>query len=568
MLVNRPNTALALALAALLLAALPAPAATAAHVLPPTAERELIRILQLEGPAPDGYALQVAIDKDRARVTASRGGAVEATLTLVHPGDAPDDAPRAAGFAVIHEAAPGDSQAVAAVMARLQATGRAVTWTELDDAPKAPGAPPGGDPKRQAEVHEQIDVALYKTALGELETARLVLAGLPADVPSGTALQIATAWRLAGSPERAEATLARLTDLDPAQTMAAAAIRGQTDLDIAAALGDTTGQAACERIAAAAILARLGLSEQALRYASAVRERAPDCARAWESELHRLLDAHRTADAAALADQAVARFPDDDQLLSLAASIFNAHGEYRKAVPILESVARRHPDQEGVMRVLLSSMLRDVEWRESYRVALQAKLDADPQDVLAQFLLGIIAHYENRFDESNALLTPIEAQVGHQSRFHIYRAMNDFNLGKVDAAIARLDQAAKRPLPDPDVFYCRAEILRDTNRQQALEDLRRYRVNPEGVTLSNPDKEVRVDRMLKDLEACIADGRPKCESEWEHPRLTHGETIPGAVDAPEPPPAVATRDPWPWVVGGALMALLVFMVIHARRRRA
>ncbi|MEZ4265576.1 MAG: hypothetical protein R3F39_04295 [Myxococcota bacterium] len=555
-------------LALLLLVALPAPAASAAHVLPPTAERELIRILQLEGPAPDAYALQVAIDKDRARVTASRGGQVEATLTLVHPADAPDDAPRVAGFAVIREAATEKSAAADAVLARLKSTGREVTWTELGESKPAAGTPGALDPKRRAAVHEQIDVALYKIALGEVEAARTVLSGLPDDVQSGTALQIATAWRLAGVPERAEATLARLTDLDPAQVMAAAAIRGQTELDLEAALGDATGQAACERIASAAILAKLGLHEQALRYASAVRERAPDCARAWESELHRLLDAHRTKDAAALADQAVARFPEDDQLLSLAASIFNADGQYRKAVPILESVARRHPDQEGVMRVLLSSMLRDVEWRESYRVALQAKLDADPTDVLAQFLLGIIAHYENRFDESNALLVPIEAQVGHQSRFHIYRAMNDFNLGKVDEAIARLNKAAERPLPDPDVFYCRAEILRDTNRQQALEDLKRYRVNPEGVTLSNPDKEVRVDRMLKDLAACIADGRPKCESEWEHPRLTHGETIPGAADAAEPPPAVAERDPWPWVVGGALAALLVFFIIHARRRRA
>jgi tetratricopeptide (TPR) repeat protein len=555
---------------ALLALSVCAPSARAAYVLPPTAERELVRILQLEGPAPDPYALQVAIDKDRVRVTASQAGAVKATLTLVHPDGAAPDAPRVAGFAAITEADPADPKAAAAVLARLAATGRAVTWSELSDPVASDPGQADADAKRQTELHEQLDVALYKTALGELETARTVLGGLPADLPSGMALQVATAWRLAGAPDKAEATLARLTDLDPAQRMAAAAIRGQTDLDLDAALGDTAGAAACERIAAAAILARLGLADQALRYAQAVRERAPDCARAWESELHRLLDAHRTADAAALADQAVLRFPDDDQLLSLAASIFNAHGEYRKAVPILEAVARRHPDQEGVMRVLLSSMLRDVAWRETYRQQLEAKLAADPSDVLAQFLLGIIAHYENRFEESNRLLEPIEAQVGHQSRFHIYRAMNDFNLGKVDLALARLDEAAKRPLPDPDVFYCRAEILRDTNRQQALEDLRRYRVNPEGVTLSNPDKEVRVDRMMKDLAACLADGRPKCESEWEHPRLTHGEKIPGAVSPPSvPPPAEpVAHDPWPWAVGGAFAALVVFLLLHARRRRA
>jgi hypothetical protein len=317
---------------ALLALSVCAPSARAAYVLPPTAERELVRILQLEGPAPDPYALQVAIDKDRVRVTASQAGAVKATLTLVHPDGAAPRRPRAS---------PGSPRSPRRILPirrpprpsspRLAATGRAVTWSELSDPVASDPGQAGADAKRQTELHEQLDVALYKTALGELETARTVLGGLPADLPSGMALQVATAWRLAGAPDKAEATLARLTDLDPAQRMAATAIRGQTDLDLDAALGDTAGAAACERIAAAAILARLGLADQALRYAQAVRERAPDCARAWESELHRLLDAHRTADAAALADQAVLRFPDDDQLLSLAASIFNAHGEYRKA---------------------------------------------------------------------------------------------------------------------------------------------------------------------------------------------------------------------------------------------
>lgn len=553
------------ALALTLLLGVSGPAARAAgpdYVLPPPAAQQLVRMLGLDGPSPDGLQLQVAIDKDRAHITASRDGAEVATLTLVHPSKAPADALRVAGFAVLPSEDPGEAGAREALLARLRAAGREVTWTEL----RPPPAP--ADPAEQDRTHRQIDVALYQVARGRPEQARQTLAALPGDLPTGTAVRLAMAWRIAGDQDRAEATLAALTDMDPAQKLAAAAIRGAEDLDVEASLEGGSPRDICDRVAVSDILARLDLAEPAMRLARAARAKNPDCPRAWEAELHRLLEAERLDDAAALAREAVARLPGDDQLTSLAASALSAHGDYREAVPLLEAVARRHPEQEGVMRVLLSAMLRDTAWRETYRDALRAKLAANPDDVLAQFLLGIIAHYENRFAESNALLEPIEPQMGHQSRFHIYRAMNDFNLGKVDEALARLDAAAEKPLPDPDVFYCRAEILRDTRRAQALDDLRRYRVNPEGATLSNPAKEARVERMMRDLEACLADGRPKCESEWEHPRLTHGEAIPGSVEPPAPPPAPAVEhDPLPWVFGGALLAALAGLVLHLRRRR-
>jgi len=99
--------------------------------------------------------------------------------------------------------------------------------------------------------------------------------------------------------------------------------------------------------------------------------------------------------------------------------------------------------------------------------------------------------------------------------------MNVFNQGDRSGALERLTLRADGPSPDPDVFYCRAEILRDTDRKQARDDLARYRLMSEGRRFSNPDKDERIRELTALLDACIADGRAVCEGPWEHPRLRH-----------------------------------------------
>jgi hypothetical protein len=173
--------------------------------------------------------------------------------------------------------------------------------------------------------------------------------------------------------------------------------------------------------------------------------------------------------------------------------------------------------------------------------------------VLAQFMLGVLHHYGSEFERSNALLAPLEAQLDQEDRLHIYRAMNDFNLGLVAPALARLDRIAERPDPDPDTFYCRAEILRDSDRAEAQRNLARYAAISQGNPLSNPDKEQRIRGLLQLLDECLADHRAECEGAWEHPRLRH-----------------RNRWPWaPWAVGGAaaLAALALSRALARRRTR-
>ena len=149
--------------------------------------------------------------------------------------------------------------------------------------------------------------------------------------------------------------------------------------------------------------------------------------------------------------------------------------------------------------------------------------------------------------------------MDHQGRLHIYLAMNDFNQGGVEAAMERLNRISTRPIPDPDIFYCRAEILRDTNRKQAIEDLGRY-MAPTGVNiLANPEKERRVDKMIELLETCEREGTKTCEGPWEHPRFrehTESKVVGEKTRAP----------PLHWVI--ITLVVLVGGAVAWRRRRS
>ncbi|MDP6946289.1 MAG: hypothetical protein QF464_19225, partial [Myxococcota bacterium] len=108
--------------------------------------------------------------------------------------------------------------------------------------------------------------------------------------------------------------------------------------------------------------------------------------------------------------------------------------------------------------------------------------------------------------------------IDHEPRLYVYRAMNAFNLEDTATARALLEEGIKLQIVDPDVFYCRAEITRDTERDLALSDLERYLTLTGRSQFENPRKRQRVVVMRDALVACKAAGTAVCEGPWEHPR--------------------------------------------------
>ena len=529
------------------------PGAAPGHVLAPAAEGPVRALLGLDQGPLGKVTLQVKIDQSRILVTGlDRSGKRVLAITLVHPDGADPGAPTFGGVAVVSQPGPVDKGAMKRLMGRLKKATAVVPWTKI-----APASRP--DESAEADrIHDVLDRVRYEHAIGRSKRARELLSSLPSSMAPGAVFEACVAYRRLGDEAAVKRLLAGLGQLDAADSLAALIV-GAKPYDVAASLGARDGDAACRFAHVPELLSALGDSEAALNLAHEIRTRARPCRRAWESEIHRLLEARRFEDALDVNREAAALFGDDDRLTSLMASVMTANGKYREAAPLLEGLARKHPDQEGVVRVLLSALLRDPAYRKEKEAQLAREHQSNPDDDLTTFLLGVIRHYGDDFEGSNALLAPLEATMGHQQRLHIYRSMNDFNLGHRAAALGRLDEAAKRPVPDPDVFYCRAEILRDTDRKQALSDLERYRANVDGGYLANPDKEARVDRMVASLRACLADGRPVCEGDWEHPRRKIEPAI--SVAAPE--------DGGPsWPLLGLAALALVAGVFWAVRRRA
>lgn len=197
-----------------------------------------------------------------------------------------------------------------------------------------------------------------------------------------------------------------------------------------------------------------------------------------------------------------------------------AHRLYREqrhaeAVAICTELARERPEWGGVLGMLVANLAPTQP--DAARVAeLVAAADAAPDDVLAQFMAGVGAHYSAHYkartvDEKKALyrtaLTYLERTRPHfdfEPRVFIYLAVSHFRLGHQEEAERLIEQAIALGRKDPDAFYCRAEIFQHKDPQRALKDLDTYiemTTGPEYVTQG--DKPQRVQRLKEKIQARI-----------------------------------------------------------------
>ena len=533
--------------------------AQADWILPPEAAPAVTRALSITA-TPDrlGLLRSATLDKTSIKVTVRRSDTVVMELSLVHPTAAPQTAFRAAGVALVERPGPVDKAALKAIKASLSAASTPVPWRQLA------AAAPETDPEALQSMEQILRQTRYLKSAGDLKEARAHLETLPDALPPHVALRTAVLWMQLEAPKAAKATLSGLGEGTSVYDVAARAIGGEK-AEPDALLKGRDEAAACQFTELTAALVALGRPLEARALAERVLKRAPSCQAAWESALHRRLEARDFKAAMGLAKAALEAFSLEratDGLLSTIASAHVAVESYVEAARLLEFIARRTPSDESVVRVLLSAMLRDADVRANHTERLEKAHAAKPDDIITSFLLGIIYHYANRFEESTALLAPLEEVLGHQGRLHIYLAMNDFNLGKTAPALERLDRAALREDPDPDVFYCRAEILRDTRREQARSDLARYDAMSKGSHMSNPEKNARVGQMIKDLDGCLETNPLQCESLWEHPRIKESPKETKREKAP-----VDDTPWWPRLLGGFALLTLIAVVLKLGRGR-
>jgi len=256
--------------------------------------------------------------------------------------------------------------------------------------------------------------------------------------------------------------------------------------------------------------------EAAARLMAVVRGLDPGCAEAYAIEVAAWSEVDRGDRVVASWDAARGALGDHPALAPLEGVVLDAQGKTEAFVKRLEAAITAGDHSPGIMKRILAFYVRE-DFYEAKSAEWTRRIAESPEDPVAAFFAGVLAHYAKDFKGSNALLRRASTAFSEEPRLHIYLAMNHFNLGNRAESEAAIARAEAREVQDPDVFYCQGEIFRDTDRQRALAALRVYWHQTRFNTDVNSSKQQRVWGLIQSLERCLADGvKGVCEAPWEH----------------------------------------------------
>jgi hypothetical protein len=229
----------------------------------------------------------------------------------------------------------------------------------------------------------------------------------------------------------------------------------------------------------------------------------------------------------------------------------------KQAMDVFIKLARDTPKpRPGVLGALVAALASQAP-DEAAVDAYAAQADANPKDLLDQFLAGVAAHYcghRNQPTREGKLRMYTKAityllrtlpDYDDEPRVHIYLAVSHYRLGDRDA----------------DAFYCQAEVYHLKNQEKAIAGIRKYISLTEdggkkrdGSIVSNTKQE-RVHKMLDTLL-----------------KLKPGEQAPPDMFDPivvehHKPDGSAAKFFAPGVLGIALVAGTLVTLWYLRRRK-
>jgi tetratricopeptide (TPR) repeat protein len=156
---------------------------------------------------------------------------------------------------------------------------------------------------------------------------------------------------------------------------------------------------------------------------------------------------------------------------------------YREAIEVLYDLSKRNPERDIVLGRLagLLNFLTEQAGRDPARAkdleAVIAKMQlaaTDSKDVVARFIVATRAYYAGKLEEALPLLESLLDSGNRDPRIPLYTAMAHFWLGHQEQAERLIARAVEIGPSDPDVFYCRSQIVRRKHLPQAIADLERY----------------------------------------------------------------------------------------------
>ena len=269
--------------------------------------------------------------------------------------------------------------------------------------------------------------------------------------------------------------------------------------------------------------------------------------------------------------------------------------KHAEALALFLELGRENHRFGGVLGMIVANLAPTKP--DAARVAQYvAEADAAPDDLLAQYVAGVAAHYSSHYIADTAAqkqalyetciryLERTRPAFDFEPRVFIYLGVSHYRLGHQAEAEAMIERGVEIAEHDPDAYYCRAEIFHRKDVARSLADLETYLVMTRKFASAGgwaaDEKIRRVEEMRDYLQRIQAGDEPLAEIFDPLASDTpgsHAPSVPEGAAAPAPPAApskTATALARPatfgrWVLGiGALTALLVGVGLLVRRRRA
>jgi len=481
-------------------------------------------------------------------------------VSLVHPSQASSQAVSLTGVAIDPVPGPVTEDMMNALKARLKAPFDPPLWTKTStmerknppvqtDAAELEKKKPAQEANVEAIPLRKI---LQLLQMGDVDDALKLLDKTRArpNLKSHDRAEIAVLYAKLEKREAAEELVKGLTKA-PLNHMAEV-VRGKTPdpSKVVASVGEKN---ACQAVMVAQAYMTLGRTGDAEKLLGAIRQQDPRCVKGHLSLGQLYLNEKRAQEAIKLLSPARSANPEDASLTLMLAHAYRHTKELDKAVRLVEEAVHSGKGRDDHVRLLITMYLQQQEERERID-EWRERSEASPDDPIPKMMVGILLHYRDEFVESEAWLKPVEDVFSQNPRYQVYRAMNAFNLGDRQLARDILDRAANFKVIDPDVFYCRGELLRDTERSLAIADFKRYLALTKDSPINLPEKQERVETQIRLLEECQANNVEVCDGPWEHPR--------GGIMR-----FLALHMPEVYTLAGGLVLLLGFWFYRRRKKQ-
>jgi len=405
-------------------------------------------------------------------------------------------------------------QLLAALIERVRAGEGAITWQQV----RRQGGGGDGWMGALASAHEALATGNRRQARTALQ--RAVHAQPVKRLSAAQALDLALLAGEARDDVLRERALGRLEAALSVDTNTTAGRAGQAIalqiLRSAGKRGRVEGLACaidpsrCDALPAVRALAAVGR----YRDAAAILDRGPLAAERNRPPMEMLklrfglASAARDADGElAVARRVMTAWPDSPVGADLLSSGMLRAGRYRQAIETLHELSRKHPERDivlgriaGMVAFLRNAASADAALNADVQ-AIEARMKAaarEPTDVVARFLEATRKYYSGDFEASLPELKALYETDNRDPRIPLYLAMAHFWLGHQQRAEKLIDEAVHSGPSDPDVFYCRSQIVRKLDLPQAIADLERYVEMTNRPWALNPAK--KDDRVKAELD--------------------------------------------------------------------